>query len=387
MIVAIATAGVAVGTAALIITLAILAGFEKTLTENVVRFTAHARVALYGGRPIPDFEATSAYLRKRVPSITEVTPFVQREAVLRSPTTVAGVILKGIIPSDTSILNPRTIIQGQALEAPRQDSLHPIILSEGLARELNTKPGKALTGIRFFENLRTREQLLENLHRFRVVGIFRTGMSEYDNLYAFTTLRAAQEFVGFEPSQASGFNIMTTSLEAAPEVTKEISRSLRYPYYAESVFDIGQTIFAWIQLQKEPIPVILGLIIIVATFNIISTLLLIVIEKTHAIGVLKSLGATKGGIAKIFITEGVTIGIMGTLAGNILGFAVSWLESHYHFFKLRSDIYFMSSVPISIEWEHYAIVSAIALLLALSATLIPARIAARMRPLQALRFG
>lgn len=342
---------------------------------------------MYGGRPIPDYNATSEFLQQRVEGIKEITPFVQRETVLRSSSSVAGVILKGIVPSDTSIVNPRTIIAGHDFAHAPADSLPPIILSEGIAKELHTTVGKALTGIRFFEIIRTREEMLENLQRFRVVGIFRTGMSEYDNLHAFTSLEAAQTFVGFTARQASGFNVMTTSLEEAPRVTKSIASVLRYPYYAESVFDIGQTIFAWIQLQKEPIPIILGLIIIVATFNIISTLLLIVIEKTHSIGVLKALGATKGGIAKIFIAEGLTIGLIGTAAGNIIGFAVSWLESHYHFFKLRSDIYFMSSVPISIEWEHYAIVSAISLLLALSATLIPARIAARMRPLHALRFG
>lgn len=387
VIVAIATAGVAVGVAALIVTLSILSGFERTLTDNVVRYTAHARVAVYGGRPIPDFRSTQNFLRKRVPEITQVMPFVQREAVLRSPTTVAGILLKGIVNEDTAIINKHTIIAGTDLVQAKGDSLPPIILSEGTAKELNTTVGKALTAIRFFENIKSREQLLDNISRFRVVGIFRTGMTEYDNMQAFTTLEAAQDFVGFTPKQASGYNIMTHSLAEVPQLARDVQQALRYPFYTESVFDIGQTIFAWIQLQKQPIPIILGLIIIVATFNIISTLLLIVIEKTHSIGVLKALGATNGGIAKIFIAEGLTIGLIGTVLGNVLAFVLCSLEQHYHFFKLKSDIYFMSSVPVSIEWEHYAIVSGIALILALTATLIPARIAARMRPLQALRFG
>lgn len=387
MIVAIATAGVAVGVAALIITLAILAGFEETLTDSVVRYTAHARVAVYGGRPIPDYKSTERHLRSRVPQITQVMPFVQREAVLRSPTTVAGVLLKGIVSEDTSIVNENTVRSGTHLLSQGGDSIAPLILSEGLAKELNTSVGKRLTAIRFFENIKSREQLLDNITMFRVVGIFRTGMAEYDNMHAFTTLEAAQGFVGFSAKQASGFNIMTHSLAEVPVLARDVSSVLRYPYYVESVFEIGQTIFAWIQLQKEPIPIILGLIIIVATFNIISTLLLIVIEKTHSIGVLKALGATNGGIAQIFIAEGLTIGFVGTMAGNVIAFVLSWLELEFHFFKLKSDIYFMSSVPVAIEWEHYAIVSGIALVLALTATLIPARIAARMRPLQALRFG
>jgi lipoprotein-releasing system permease protein len=352
-----------------------------------VRYTAHARVAVYGGRPIPDYKSTVAHLERKVPNITQVMPFVQREAVLRSPTTVAGVLLRGIVDEDTAIINKHTIIAGTDLLSAKADTLPPIILSEGTARELNTGVGKALTAIRFFENIKSREQLLDNISRFRVVGIFRTGMTEYDNMQAFTTLAAAQDFVGFSAKQASGFNIMTHSLAEVPKLTRDVQQTLKYPFYVESVFDIGQTIFAWIQLQKQPIPIILGLIIIVATFNIISTLLLIVIEKTHSIGVLKALGATNGGVARIFIAEGLTIGFIGTLMGNVIAFVLTYLERTFHFFKLKSDIYFMSSVPVSIEWQHYAVVSAIALILALTATLIPARIAARMRPLQALRFG
>ena len=112
-----------------------------------------------------------------------------------------------------------------------------------------------------------------------------------------------------------------------------------------------------------------------------------VIEKTKTIGILKSLGAANSGIARIFLTEGMVITISGVLIGNIIGFALSWLELHFHLFKLRSDIYFMSSVPISIDWEHYVIVSIIAIIISLSATLIPARIASRVLPLTALKFG
>lgn len=387
VIVAIATGGVAIGTAALIITLAILSGFEKTLTESVIRYTAHIRVAQYGGRPIPDYVSTSNFLKSKVPGISSISPFIQREAVLRSPTTVIGVILKGIDRIDTTVLNKQTLIAGSGLAALPGDSLPPIVLSESMAKELRTQVGKSITAIRFFENIKTREDLLDNISRFRVTGIFRTGMSEYDNAHAFTSLGAAQGFLGFGPTQVTGFNIMTPSLKHVRGVTNEVTKLLPYPSYVDNVFDLGQNIFAWIELQKKPIPIILSLIMIVATFNIISTLLLIVIEKTHSIGVLKALGATDNGIAKIFITEGATIGILGTLIGNVIAFALSWLESTYHFFKLKSDIYFMTSVPISIEWQHYAMVSAIALALALSATLIPARISARMRPLKALRFG
>lgn len=387
LIVIIATTGIALGTAALIITLAILSGFEKTLTDNVVGFTSHAEIMGYGGRPLPSYPTVSKYLLQRVPEITHLTPFVQREAILRSSSGVAGIVLKGLPVDDTFSIARKKIIKGHDIKFATGDTLDPIIISKGLANDLKTDVGKSLAAIRFNEALRTREDILSNIRKFRVVGIFETGMADYDNSHAYTTLNAAQAFNGFSPTQVSGYDVLTSDLANARKVSEKINRTLRYPYFSQSVFDLYQTIFAWIELQKKPIPIILGLIIIVATFNVVSTLLLIVIEKTHSIGILKSLGARNRGVGRIFTLEGMAIAISGTLLGDLFALVVSWLEAHYHFFKLRADIYFMSSVPISIEWQHYVIISVIAFVLALSATLIPASIASRMRPLEALNFG
>ncbi len=378
--------GIGVGVAALVITLAILSGFEKTLTENMVGFTSDAEIGSYGGRPLPDYQGTTAFLFKKVPGITSISPYVERQAILRSSHGVSGVVLRGVLPTDTSVIATRKIIRGANLAGQTGDSTEPIIISEGLAHDLGTDVGKSLAAIRFNDRLRTREDILANLRKFKIVGIFSTGMAQYDNSIAYTTLAAAQHFNSMSPTQVTGFSIKTASLDQANTITAEINRTLHYPYFARSVYEIYPTIFAWIELQKKPIPIILGLIILVATFNIISTLLLIVIEKTHSVGVLKTLGARSRSVGQIFIDEGMVISIAGTLAGDLLAFLICQVESHFHFFRLRSDVYFMSHVPISIEWQHYVIVSTIAITLALCATLIPARIAARMQPLTALNF-
>lgn len=383
----IAAGGIMLGTAALVITLAILSGFEKTLTGNVLGFTSNVEISSYGNHPLPDFPGTSRYLLRKVPEIVQMTPFVEREAILRSPRGVAGVVIRGIPPKDASVLAMKKIVSGHSLASATLDSIDPIVLSSGLAKQLSTTPGKIIAAIRFNERLRSREDILANLHRFRVVGTYATGMSQYDDMLAYTTLPAAQAFNGFSLTQVSGYDIRTPTLESSTPVAAKINRILRYPYVARSVYEVYPTIFAWIDLQKKPIPIILGLIVLVAAFNIVSTLLLMVIEKTRSIGILKSLGASRGGIARIFITQGMTIAVVGTLLGDLLGFILCTLESQFHFFKLRSDIYFMTSVPVSIEWQHYVIVSGIALVLALSATLIPARIAAKMQPLHALSFA
>jgi lipoprotein-releasing system permease protein len=386
-IVLIATAGIALGTAALIVTLAILSGFEDTLTQNVLGFTSDVEITSVGNTPLPDYPGTSKYLRRRVPAIKSLAPFVERQAILRTSHGVAGVLVRGVLVEDTTMIARKRIVVGHDLRMVAGDSIDPILLSKGLARELHTDTGKFIAAIRFNETLRTREDILANMHRFHVVGLFSTGMSQYDDMLAYTTLSAAQRFNHFSPTQVTGYDVRTASLDDAIPTTSQINKVLYYPYFARSVFEVYRTIFAWIDLQKRPIPIILGLIILVAAFNIVSTLLLIVIEKTRSIGVLRALGARKGGIMKIFISEGMAIALMGTAIGDTLGFLLCWSEAHFHFFKLRSDIYFMSSVPVSIDWQHYVIVSVISLVLALSATLIPARIASRMQPLDALKFS
>lgn len=291
-----------------------------------------------------------------------------------------------MLPDDSLTLALKRIVRGSTL-GKSADSLPEILLSSGIAKDLGTDAGKTITALRFHEGMQTREDILSHLQKFRVAGIFQTGMTEYDNGLAYTTLDAAQKFSGFSSTQVSGFRVLGSDLEHARELSQKIAKTIRYPYFSQSVYDIYPTIFGWIELQKKPIPIILGLIIIVAAFNIISTLLIMVIEKTHTIGVLKSLGASNGGIARIFLGEGLSITIAGVVIGNVIGFLLSWLQLTYHFFKLRTDIYFMPSVPISIEWQHYIIVSAIAFVISLFATLIPARIASHVLPLTALKFG
>ena len=386
-IVGISIGGVALGTATLIVTLAILSGFEKTLTDNIVGYTAHAEVSAYGNRPVPDYLTTEGYLFRKVPTIKSLSPYVEQEAVLRTSQGIAGIVIQGVTPGDSMVLALKRVVQGSTLSSVVHDSLPGILLSKGVAKDLRAGVGKTVTALRFHEGMQTRDEILSHLQKFRIVGIFETGMTEYDNGLAYVSLDAAQIFSGFTTKQISGFRVLGSDLSDARNLSQSIAKIIRYPFFAQSVYDVYPTIFGWIELQKKPIPIILGLIIIVAAFNVISTLLIMVIEKTRTIGVLKSLGATNRSISQIFISEGLFITISGILLGNVIGFALSWAQLTYQLFKLRSDIYFMSSVPIQINWENYAVVSGIAIVISLCATLIPARIASRVVPLKALKFG
>ncbi|HET9136508.1 MAG TPA: FtsX-like permease family protein [Candidatus Kapabacteria bacterium] len=375
------------GTATLITALAILSGFEKTLTNNVIGYTAHAEISSFGNHPLPDYPKTIDRLKRSSEHITAISPFVEQEAVLRSTNGIAGVVIQGVLPTDTMTLAFKKIIEGRAPTNDPKDSIPEIIVSKGSAKELQTAIGRNITVFRFIEGIQSREELLKNIARFKVVGVFETGMAEYDNNLAYTTLTAAQDLRKMAPLEVSGYRFLVDDLNKVKEICNELKLYLHYPYFVQSVYDIYPTIFGWIELQKKPIPIILGLIIIVAAFNVISTLLILVIEKTRQVGVLKSLGAADGSILSIFVSEGAYIAVLGIIFGNALAFILCWLQLHYHFFKLRSEIYFMSAVPISIEWQHYVIVSLIALAITITSALIPARIATKITPVNALKFG
>lgn len=341
----------------------------------------------YGARPLKDYQSVTDQLYKAIPEIQHLAPFTEREVVLRTSRGITGVILRGVKPDDSITIALRRVTKGTALASDPGDSLPPIVISKGVASELSTEVGKSIAVFRFNEEMKTREDLLAGLRKFRVVGIYETGMSEYDNTIAYTSLDAGQEFLGIGSKEASGLMVLAHDISQARIVSEKINTELRYPHYALSVYDLYNTIFAWIELQKKPIPVILGLIILVAAFNVISTLLIIVVEKTHSVGVLRTLGAPARAIAEIFITEGLSISLLGVLIGNLVAFILCFIQLEFDIMKLKSDVYFMSSVPVAIRWEHYLIVSGIAVAISFLSTFIPARVASKILPLKALKFG
>jgi lipoprotein-releasing system permease protein len=221
---------------------------------------------------------------------------------------------------------------------------------------------------------------------FRVTGIYESGMAEYDDVYAYTGIQDAQVLFQI-PDAASGFDIQLSRVDSADAVAERAADLLGYPHYARTVFESYRNLFSWIELQKKPIPIILGLIIIVATVNIIGTLLMMVLDKTREVGVLATLGATRWGITRVFLRQGLTIALVGTVLGNLLAFILLTLQQNFKILSLPSDIYFMTSVPVLMRWEDFLVVSAITVALSMLSALIPARLAARLDPVTAIRFS
>ncbi len=382
-ITSIAILGVALGSATLIIALSVLGGFEREITEKVVGFTSHVQVQGYSNQPLKDYVKHVKAIEDSVPLVKAVAPYVAREALIRSKEGIDGILLKGIDQlRDVSGIR-KYMVEGEYVLDHEQGSLPHIVVGGKLASRMSLNVGDKVT-VFGLGGLVERGQL--RVMQFQVVGVYESGMSEYDDVYAFTSLADAQSL--FQLGDAvSGYDVLVTQVDSAEVVANRIQALLGYPHYARTMFETYRNLFSWIALQKRPIPIILGLVIIVATVNIIGTLLMLVLDKTKDIGILMSMGATRWGITRIFLRQGIVIAVTGTLLGNALGLGLCLAQMEFKFFSLPSDIYFMTSVPILLRPEYFLLVSVVSVGLCLLCSFLPARLASRLNPVTSIRFA
>jgi lipoprotein-releasing system permease protein len=211
-------------------------------------------------------------------------------------------------------------------------------------------------------------------------------MAEYDDIIAYVNLQNAQNLFSIGEN-ITGYDIKVNDISKIDSLTDFLSKNLRYPHQVKSIYQIHRNIFTWIQLQKEPIPIILGLITIVAVFNIVGTLLMIVLEKTNAVGVLKSLGANKRQIISVFLYQGMFLAVTGIILGNILAFLLTYLQMNFRIISIPSSVYFMSTVPIKLSAEVFIGISVLTFLLCVAASVLPSYVASRIQPVSTLRFS
>jgi len=382
-----AIAGISIGIMALLITVSILNGFEKKIMENVSNFTSNIEIQGFERVPLPDFQSTLLTI-SRQDNIKSVSPFIEHEAMLRaagrasSPST-EGILLKGILPQyDNSSLR-NYIISGKNLSR-ESGSLAPLLLGSKLARQLNVSVGDTvfIFGVEGLPSPLNPPRVLP----FAVRGIYETGMSEYDNIYGYTDLKAASYLFNLPTNSVSGYDIMVQNYSIIKATADHLQKILGYPYYPRTMYEMYRNLFAWIELQKKPIPLIIALIIIVATFNVIGTLLMIVLEKINEVGVLKTLGATKKSISRIFLMQGAFIGAVGTIVGSLLAYFLLEIQAKYNIIRIPGDVYFMNTVPVSIHFSDFYIIGGIAFILSVLASYLPARAASRFDPLESVRF-
>lgn len=378
--------GVALGVAALVIVLGVYNGLTTDMREKILGANAHGMVL----STLPDGFALDPGVMDRVlatPGVTGATPFIYSEVMLSAGTGVKGLILRGIDPVQApKVLSMlQTIKRGSVEDLARADTPPGIILGEELTKRLGLALGSRIN-LLSPSGQRSTSGFQPRIRPFVVVGIFKTGMYEYDSSLAFLSLDASRDLLGMPKDYLSGIEITVEDLFKADEVTAALNSTIGHRFYARSWMDMNANLFAALKLEKIGMFILLAMVVLIGSFSIVATLVMLVMEKTRDIAVMMSMGATRGMIRRIFMYQGVIIGLVGTLLGYALGLGVGFLLKKYQFIKLPENVYTLDHLPIIITVSDVLIIGAAAMILCFLSTLYPARQASRLKPAEALRY-
>ena len=384
--------GVALGVMALIVVLAVMSGFENDLKNKILGLNAHVLVLSWDNQ-IEHYAQLAGQVEK-VPGVTGATPFILTQVLLNTPQKVTGAVLRGLEVNSARrvIILDRIIRTGswKALEAPVGDqpdagaSMPGIILGQELAKQLGLSLGDPVSVVSPLGEVSPLGRV-PKMRPFRLAGTFESGMFEYDSTIAFISLAQAQSFLAM-PGRVTGLEVKTRDIYEADRIAIDIKTRLGFPYWTKDWMRMNKNLFSALKLEKLVMFIILALIILVAAFNIVSSLIMVVMEKTKDIAVLKSMGATAGSIMKIFVLEGLIIGVVGTTLGLIGGVGLCEILRKYQFIHLPSDVYYISSLPVLMKGLDILLIVVAAIGITFVATLYPAWQASRLDPVEALRY-
>jgi lipoprotein-releasing system permease protein len=386
----IAVGGVVVGVSALIVIMGVMNGMQRDLRDKILMASPDIRVLPYGPDMLmSNWKATLDKVRKQ-PGVVAAAPFVMLNAIT-SPRSrfVTPVVVVGIPQADSGseVTRIRESATAGDFSFATEQGRNGAVLGERLAQVLGATPG--ITTVDVITADMTKIDPVTgapgyHVESFLVTGIFRTGMYEYDNNFMFTSIEAAQR-LGQLDSVVTGLEVRTPSREAAQAVGRQLQDSLGIDIRIDDWQSQNSALFEALKLEKKGMALILTLIILVAAFNIVGTLSMVVADKTREIGILRAMGMTATSIRRVFFAQGMIIGAAGTLMGAVLGLAVSFVVDYYGLIKIDSSVYFIDHLPVATQWEDVVVIIAASMAVAALATLYPARQAAELYPVEAIR--
>ena len=398
LITVITTLGVTIGVMTLDIVLSVMTGFEEDLRARILGFNPHIVISSMTG-PISDYQPIVEKVRQ-MPEVEAAAPFVYSQVMVTSRQSVSGVLVRGLEPAHANDVvdladhlkdgtldglgRERDIVVRESGEE-RTVTLSGVIIGGVLAQQLGVLPGDPINIVSPLNNTPGPLGLVPKVKRFVVAALFDSGMFTYDEGLIMMSLSDAQNFFSLG-DRVSGVEVRVADPYAAQAFARRLEAALGFPFRARDWTESQRNLFAALALEKTVYFIVLLLIILVAAFNIIATLIMVVMEKRKDIAVLKSMGATSRSVGRIFVYKGVIIGTIGTLLGTLLGYGGCWLLDRYHFIELPKDVFYVSTLPVKIYPENFLMVGAASIIICLLATIYPARQAARLAPVEVIRY-
>jgi len=376
--------GVAVGVMALVIALALMTGLQGELRDRILSSQAHIYVWKTGG--ITDYAPEVAKLRG-IPGVVGAAPTIFGKALLVAGDQQAFISVKAIDPAlEPSVTGIKQAMQQGSLDAltnEPEDQLPAILIGQDLAKQLDVKMGESVTIVTPQGTL-SPMGMLPRTRRARVAGIYNLGLYEFDSSYGFVSLPFGKRLMGKDSVDL--IQLRVANIYDAPAIADDISKRLGSAYVAQDWSDLNQSLFSALWLEKMAISITIGLIVAVAALNIVASLILLVMEKSRDIAILKTMGTAPKRVMTIFMMQGLIIGVAVTVVGGICGLALCWVLDHYRLIKIPADVYQVSYVPFVVLPFDFAVVIVSAIVICFVATIYPSRQASRLDPVQALRF-
>ena len=390
----ISVAGIFLGVAALIIVLAVMNGFEKELRDRILGINSHTVLMQYDGG-MKDYPG----VMKRLESIDGVvasTPFIYGQAMLKKEGRVTGVVLRGMsIDTSGDVINLGKMKEGDIASLAGTGTgtdLPGVVIGKEMAQNLGASLFDTVE-ILLPMGIPTPMGVVPKIQEFSVVGIFDSGSYEYDSTLVFMSLENCKKFLNMRET-VTGIEIKVDDIYGADRIAKAIEEQLGFPYWARSWMEMNKNLFSALKLEKRVMFIILSLIVLVAAFNIITTLIMTVMEKAKDIAILKSMGATARSIMKIFMIEGLLIGATGTILGCCAGIAMALhleqisrlVENMFGFKILPKDVYYLSELPSRVDYGDVTAIAIVAMIICFLAAIYPSWRASRLEPAEALRY-
>ena len=382
-IINISIVAITLGITMMTLSLSIVQGFQAEIEKKVIGFGSHIQITTYESKGLLEHKAISKNREfiaelKKINGIDHIQTFANKGAILKTDENNYGIILKGIGPDYKWDFFEQYIVEGKVPEIDSVKKSNDILISSIIANKLELKVG--------YKVLAYFIQQPPRMRKFKISGIYNTGLGEMDEQVVIGDIKQIQKLNDWEDHQVGGFEVLINDINRIDELDDLVYEKVDYDLTATSIIDSRPDIFSWLELQDMNVIVIISLLVLVCGIDIISALLILILERTTTIGILKAIGAKNSSIRKIFIYNAAYLILVGLFFGNLFGLGISYLQLEYGFLKLPQEAYFIDKVPIKIDYINLVILNFGTLFCCLVMLIIPSNIIAKISPIKAIRF-